>query len=190
MKRWWDVAILSIFGISLIPVVVIGTWSPSDAALVFVALGAFVVSIFNLRELRNQRRDSQKPLLVPMKPISNRVKIAPRFIQDGEKPHEFNEREDLRVRNIGAGPAKNISVRVEDRLDNASNIKDISTLVSPLGIGDEGFVQNLIDGSTILISNRYWVVIIYEDIFGNKFETECQWSGGIWHNFKTEPVRS
>jgi len=67
-------------------------------------------------------------------------------------------------------------------------INETQSSVSPLGSGGEAFAYQYKTYMAFYVSKDEWLVINYDDIFGNHFKTECQWSGEVWHNFKTERV--
>ena len=190
--RQWPTIVLALYGISTIPAVLRGTWTAFEATYSFIALGAFFISVFVLLELRKQRVDSQKPLLVPhdlgtyIMPIHQ--KQAARGT-DGDFVRKKGSH--LCIGNIGSGPALNISIFVEEQAADKSE-KACNTAIAhvpPLGQGDEDFVyHNSGRSKSRIVASNEWLIITYDDAFGNHFRTECQWSGEVWYNFRTQKV--
>lgn len=192
LRRHLALFLLAIVFIVLVAAVSFGSWTPFEAVVVLTALAAFMVSILTVRELRNQRRDSQKPLVVPH---GSGTQIWPLFQTNGHViqvniDSEMEYDVQLKVKNIGSGPASNISMNIEQRLSVGEIVKsDIDiTSVTPLGIGDKAHVYHRGSSGFNNIDKGYWLIITYDDIFNNHFKTECQWSGNAWHAFKTESL--
>lgn len=182
---------MAAFGISLFPAVICGLWGASEATLAFIALAAFIVSAFNLVELRKQRRDSQKPLLSPQDLGTYIMPIHQKQSARGTDGNLVRKKgEHLCIKNIGSGPAVNISIYVGELTTYKAKSACSKTIVyvPPLGKGDEDFVFHHSGSKSFIIKVDEWLVIDYDDIFGSHFRTQCQWSGEVWHNFKTETV--
>jgi len=156
-------------------------WTTLQGTTVLILLGTLIFNIFQVRELQKQRQDSQRPLITPI----DRGNIIWPFSR-GRK----EEITSLCIRNVGAGSASNITLRVERRESDAPVIKlDNSAMsVSPLGVGDKAFVYQTKGDPAVSVNRDEWLVISYYDVFGNPFQTECQWNGWTWHNFKSERV--
>lgn len=122
-------------------------------------------------EAKEQRLDSQRPLLVP---IGGREGVA----RLAEMPRLDNESGWLHVSNIGAGPAANIAVRLELRPEKGSptiQLDEMLTTVEPLASGDKGLVRQWWSAEKPFeIYDDHWIVISYDDLFRRHFETEAR----------------
>ncbi len=187
-KQFYMFAVVTIVGLGA--TLAIGAWlqrwEPLGGLTVLILTGTIIVNTYQVKELQRQRTSSQQPLLVPQGFSTMIVRI---FKNEGlVVGAKANEEVMLRVKNVGAGPASNIKAEIQQRLAARPPQTIGSPLASipPLGCGDERFIYHLGDENLFMVNNDDWLVMSYEDIFGTRYETECQWSGVTWHNFKTK----
>lgn len=159
------------------------------AALVIVTINYAAFTWRMVVEAKNQRMDSQRPQLVPVEGKDGVVgRLTSEELLSAKKAL-------LCIKNIGVGPASNVSFRLELRGEDypprTGDLDETLTNVSSLGVGDERMaIQWKDEGTPFQIPNEQWLVISYDDLFGRHFQTEAQWNGVIksWFYISTKQV--
>jgi len=163
-------------------------WEPIGGLTAIILLGTLLLNAFQIRELQRQRESFQKPLVTPH---GRGTFIMPVVKHEGYTVEvEVDPKIQLCIKNVGAGPASSISILIQKRAEDkpAKTVGSPVASVPPLGSGDESFVYHFGKTGHFSVAEEMWLVISYDDIFGNHFKTECQWSGVAWHNFITQPI--
>jgi hypothetical protein len=141
-------------------------------------------------ETQEQRLDYCRPLLIPTEGWNGVANISTLMVyRDPERL--------LRLKNIGSGPALNITTRLEKRSENSVTVKEISesvTATEPTAAGGEELVRHWYhDSKAGEIEDNDWIVINYCDMFNRRFRTEAKYvkvkDSNIWVNLKVERVQ-
>ena len=189
LRFWWPALVIIIL---LCLMIILRHPYIQECAIVALVFVTFMYVVFTKRildETRQQRLDASRPLLVPVGGREGVTSAVERLVQGNELD---NEQGKLRVHNIGLGPAENIAIRLELRLENGSptvKLDEMLTYIQPLAPSQKGLVLQL--KNEVEIYNEMWVVISYDDIFHRHFETEAQWIEMIdnWVRIKTVLVK-
>ncbi|MFA5065867.1 MAG: hypothetical protein WC566_10450 [Dehalococcoidia bacterium] len=166
------------------------TWQMSDNSGKSVAIMSEQTKIANYMadETKRQRLDSYRPMLIPIKGAGG-LAFASRnavYMEPGEL---------LQIRNIGIGPALNISVRIEER-----SISDMTECiyteeqfsVEAVEISGISPIRLFTDDKRVgAIADAMWIVIAYDDIYSRRFQTEGKYVkvNNTWTNIKISDIK-
>jgi hypothetical protein len=191
------VVIISLWNVplaqSMFPFLVISEEFPSKvmagftAALTWATLLLGFFAFLTIRNSKDQRLDSFRPLLVPIGGSHGIGYI--KYSESGST--SFLVENMLHIHNIGSGPAENIAIRLELRSKEGSptvQLDEMLTFVEPLATGYKGPVRQWKTfEKAVEICDDHWVVISYDDLFHRHFETEARYikESGSWVSIRT-----
>jgi len=188
VRFWWPaVVIIILLGLMLVLEDDASILESATVALVLVTFMYVVFTKRTLDEIKQQRFDASRPLLVPIG--------GKRGVVGHAEPPRLDYGEWLCVHNMRLGPAENIAIRLELRSGNDSptvQLDEMLTTVEPLASGDKGRVRQWSSaGKSLAIPDGHWIVISYNDLFHRNFETEARWIKEIenWVSTRTVQVK-
>jgi hypothetical protein len=160
----------------------------SAVVSVLVALVSAVVAVVVARltgklsrEATRARQDALLPRVVPI----GLAEVVP-FAQ--AVPMTDVEGNALRVRNVGAGPALNLTVEL--RYDQGAEVlRRHEGGVRDLAAGDQAPVVQWTENKPVRIEEGVVASVEYDDAFGRHFRTRSRRKGAGWFDSETEEIK-
>jgi len=123
-------------------------------------------------ETQEQRFDNSRPVLMPTEGSGGIASVSPGVIYAW--PGQL-----LLLKNIGIGPALNITARLEQRSEGSTIVKELNESIltaEPIAAGGGELLRSRsVDIHAGVIHEGDWIVINYYDMFDRQFSTEAQY---------------
>jgi hypothetical protein len=138
---------------------------------------------------RGKRFEDNVWILFALVPHGHIENLAIGRTKGTDHPTDFLSAYGLEVRNIGAGPAVNIRVRLEARdvEPTAIVLAENETYVRPLCAEHTDQIHGM-KAKEVPHSDQHWLVISYQDTFGRHHTTEGRydWQLNDWVDLTTK----